>query len=157
MFQPTVYDEAKFRADLLEFIGGTKFLMAVTVGRDGYPMARTLGYLNDGFHIWLYTVNDSLKMHQFRDSAKITLLWREPTPHFFKFLTVKGDLEIFEDKDKVAEIWERYQDKYGRRERKADDSEASAENMQRVVIKVTPIYLRAEGFGVSPPPILKSF
>ncbi len=155
MAEASALDEAKLRTDLLQFVSESKFIMAVSMGRDGYPMARTLGYLNDDFNIWLYTVNQSLKMQQFRDSSKITLLWREPTPHFFKFLTMKGNLEIFEDAAIVNQVWERYQAKYySGRPRQA---EGEGGEMQRIVIKVKPVYLRAEGFGFSPPPVLREF
>lgn len=152
---PTNFDEAKFREELLQFITESKFLLAVTVGKDGYPMARTLGYLNDGFSIWLFTVNNSLKAHQFRASNKITLLWRENTPQFFKFLTMKGNLEIFEDRETVADIWERYQNKYPMMRRSSEQGEMDLSD--RIVVKVTPVYLRAEGFGAAPPPVLKNF
>jgi general stress protein 26 len=145
------FDETKFRSELLQFINESKFLMAISIGQDGYPMARTLGYLNEDFTIWLYTVENSLKMRQFRDNPKITLLWRETTPQFFKFLTMKGNLEIFEDKETVGGIWERYQDKYPQMRGR------QTELLEQVVIKVTPIYLRAEGFGIMPPPVLRKF
>jgi general stress protein 26 len=125
--------------------------MAVSMGQDGYPMARTLGYLNDGWAIWLYTIGGSLKMRQFQASPKVTLLWRETTPQFFKFLTMKGNLEIFEDKETIDQIWERYKDKYPQMRNRQTDQ------LEQVVIKVTPVYLRAEGFGVMPPPVLRSF
>lgn len=149
---PTTFDEAKLREELLQFIAESKFTLAVTMGADGYPMARTLGYLNDGFSIWLYTLNNSLKMRQFRATNKVTLIWRETTPQFFKFLTMKGSLEIFEDRETVAQVWERYQNKYPMMRQ-----QAQPDLSERVVLRVTPVYLRAEGFGVMPPPILKSF
>ncbi|MEI6043474.1 MAG: pyridoxamine 5'-phosphate oxidase family protein [Chloroflexota bacterium] len=147
----TTFDVANFRGELLQFITESKFLMAVSMGQDGYPMARTLGYLNDEFAIWLYTTTNSLKIRQFRASPKITLLWRENTPQFFKFLTMKGNLELFEDQETIDQVWERYQDKYPQMRGR------QTELLQQVVIKVTPIYLRAEGFGVAPPPVLREF
>lgn len=151
---PATFDEAKLRADLLEFITDSRFVLGVSVDREDYPMARTLGYLNDDFNIWLYTFNKSLKMQEFRRNGKLTLIWRETTPEWFKFLTMKGNIEIFEDAETVGRVWERYQEKYPRMRRPSGEE---VDLSTRAVLRVTPIYLRAEGFGVTPPPTLKNF
>lgn len=146
------YDVEKLKSDIIAFIAENRLAMLVTSGKDGYPMARMMGYLNEGLTIWFTTVNSSLKIKQMQDNDKVTVLWKEPYEHNhqkMRFVTLKGTIEIFEDMETVVPIRNRYAEKYNMATMPAGDH-------TRVVMKFTPLYLRAEGFGIAPPPILRS-
>ncbi len=146
--------EEELRASILSFLDESKFAMLVTSGGDGFPMGRIMGFLHDDFTIWMTTTQDSLKLKQLRRDNKVTVLWKEPTPQFFQFLTLKGHLEILEDPETVKWNYDRYCEKYPMMRHNAESAEQMA---RRVALKITPVYLRAEGFGVRPPAILRSF
>jgi nitroimidazol reductase NimA-like FMN-containing flavoprotein (pyridoxamine 5'-phosphate oxidase superfamily) len=115
-------------------------------------MARMMGYLNEGLSLWFTTINDSLKIKQMRENNKVTVLWKEPFDgniQKMRFVTLKGTIEIYDDLENVRQVRNRYSEKYNLPNMPAGDT-------SRVVMKFTPHYLRAEGFGIAPPPILRS-
>ena len=144
------YDEGQYKAELQAFMDQSKFVMVVSNGADGWPMARIMGFVRDGWDIWLTTVAGSLKARQMESDPKITLLWKEPTERFFKHLMLKGEVEIFEDEETVNRVRSQYAARYG-----ATGTEGN--KMARIVMRVRVVYARAEGFGVQPAPIIRNF
>jgi general stress protein 26 len=149
--EPT-FDTEKVKADVIDFITNTRLAMLVTSGKDGYPMARMMGYLNEGLSIWFTTFNTSLKIKQMSENNKVTVLWKEPFEENLtkmRFVTLKGTIKIFSDLETVTSVRTRYAEKY-------NTPSIAAVDDTRVVMKLTPTYLRAEGFGVAPPPIFRA-
>jgi general stress protein 26 len=149
--KPT-YDEQKLKEDLQAFMNAAKFAMVVTNGADGWPMARIMGYVPEGWDIWLTTVAGSLKAREMGRDNKVTILWKEPSERFFQFLTLKGEVEVFDDRETVDRVRKLYGERYG-----GFGSGEGVEQMQRVVMRVRVNYARAEGFGVRPPAIIRNF
>ncbi len=144
------FDEASLKNNILSFLDETRYVMLVTNAKDGWPMSRMMGFFREGWDLWFTTVAGSLKARQLTNDNKVTLLWKEPNGNFFKFLNIKGEIEVFEDEATVTRQVEKYWAKYGAPHVKNPD-------IKRIVMRVKVKYARAEGFGIAPPPILRNF
>ncbi|GIW08931.1 MAG: hypothetical protein KatS3mg060_3736 [Dehalococcoidia bacterium] len=140
--------------EIREFIGQrapavNSFL--ITLRADGSPYIRQVATFIEGWTIQTISNAANLKVKHLRANPTVSYLWVQQRPQFgAKNVWVNGKAEIVSDPAEVRAFLER---------RAAATGTAVPEvDFERVVIRVVPTFLRAEGFAGGPrPEVFRNF
>jgi hypothetical protein len=123
----------------------------ITVGRTGEPYLRQVATFVEGWTIQTVSNATNLKVRHLRQNPLATYLWVQQRPQFgAKNVWVRGSAEIVSDPAEVQAFLER--------RAAATGTPVPAADFPRVVIRVVPTFLRAEGFANGPrPDIFRDF
>ncbi len=128
----------------------------VTFRRDGRPVSRPVAAFVDGWRIHTITQAVHVKTSHVRHDPTVGYLFvglepyttTSPAPHL-KNVWVEGRAELVEDRAEIDDFYEHRRQLTGRGDPHADD-----EGWKPLLIRVTPRYLRAEGFAEGLHPVV---
>lgn len=132
--------------EIREFIGQrppavNSFL--ITLRSDGAPFIRQVSTFLEGWTIQTVSNASHLKVRHLRNNPTVTYLWVQQRPQFgAKNVWVNGVAEIVSDPAEVQAFLER--------RAAATGTPVPQAEFERVVIRVVPTFLRAEGFAAGP-------
>ncbi len=131
----------------------------LTFRKDGLPRMRPVDAFLEGWTINTITQDKHVKTAHIRRNPVVGYLWvdrvgRRPGMEWApKSVYVQGRAELIDDPDEVAAFFERRRKGIG-----VADAHPHDLTYRRILVKVTPEYLRAEGFAeASRPVILRDF
>ncbi|MFN8534534.1 MAG: pyridoxamine 5'-phosphate oxidase family protein [Dehalococcoidia bacterium] len=131
----------------------SKFL--ITLRKDGRPHARPVSAFVEGWTIGTISQGEHLKNQHVRNNPVVGYLWVEKNPAagtWSKSVWVQGVAEVVEDEAEVQAFFDRREARTGMGNNHPD------ENWTKLLFRVTPTILRAEGFlGPNRPVLLRDF
>ncbi|MCS6802559.1 MAG: pyridoxamine 5'-phosphate oxidase family protein [Chloroflexota bacterium] len=140
--------------EIREFIGQrppavNSFL--ITLRSDGTPFIRQVSTFIEGWTIQTVSNAANLKVRHIRNNPAVSYLWVQQRPQFgAKNVWVNGVAEIVSDPAEVQAFLER--------RAAATGTPVPPAEFERVVIRVVPTFLRAEGFAAGPrPEVFRNF
>ncbi len=83
-----------------------KILTLATVREDGYPQATIVGYVNEGFSIYVATFPESQKVHNIQASDKVSLAVGRDRDDWgmVQALSVGGRANVVQDPEEVKRV-----------------------------------------------------
>jgi general stress protein 26 len=130
----------------------------MTYRKDGRPIMRPVSTFVEGWTIGTITQDLHPKTQHIRRNPVVGYLWvdtkpRNGIPFGPKNVWVQGRAELIEDPDEVQAFFQRRLAAHNH-----GDAHPTDPNFQRILVRVTPEYLRAEGFAeFSRPVIIRDF
>ncbi|MFN8534747.1 MAG: pyridoxamine 5'-phosphate oxidase family protein [Dehalococcoidia bacterium] len=127
----------------------------MTFRKDGRPIMRPVSTFVDGWMVGTITQHLHVKTQHIRDNPVVGYLWvgrdgRGPGMDWApKSVWLQGRAELIEDPAEVEAFFERRKEKLG-----AGDAHPTDHDYRRIVVRVTPEYLRAEGFYEAARPVI---
>lgn len=139
------------------------FAQVVTVDRDGFPVSRTMGaFLADDWTVDLVQRRIHRRLGQLRRNPRLEVVWlgtpvpgsRNDHPAVFDFgllvpraVMVRGTAEFMDEDWTVRRYREESARLRARGFTKAPDRDEANVRAELVGVRVTPVRVRAEGFG----------
>lgn len=115
----------------------------ITHRADGTPFLRQVSAFVEGWTVQTISNAAYLKVKHLRTNPNVTYLWVQQRPQFgARNVWLNGRAELVDDPGQVREFLER--------RAAATGAPAPVADFERVVIRVTPTFLRAEGFSGGP-------
>ena len=146
-------DQQKLQ-EIREFIGQrppavNSFL--ITLRSTGTPFVRQVSTFIEGWTIQTISNAANLKVKHVRANPNVTYLWVQQRPQFgARNVWINGTAEVISDPAEVQAFLER--------RAAATGTPVPPAEFERVVIRVTPTFLRAEGFAAGPrPEVVRTF
>ena len=144
--------EADPRSAILGLIGSPMYPYLITTTQGGWPYSRPVICVNDGFDVSMVTRRAAIKVRHLRRQPIASVLWVDVsggTPA--RSVLLRGKMTIVDDLTAVEEFASRYAVKNAGRRRPWD----AAQNRDRVVLRLSPDFCRADWFAGFHPVILR--
>jgi nitroimidazol reductase NimA-like FMN-containing flavoprotein (pyridoxamine 5'-phosphate oxidase superfamily) len=147
------------RGEVLDFIkgkSGETFCAMITFRKNGSPMARPVStFIYDGWHVGTISQGEHVKNQHVRNNPIVAYQWVELNSQSgvrLRSVFLQGRCELISDPATVQEFFRLRQAETGQGDAHPED------DWQRLLMRVTPEVVRAEGFlGPLTPAIYRTF